>query len=95
MPLYTFILEYAGGTYISQIKASSPKSACVKWAQKLDDSQVKSLGLKGKDSLIEQMKEESPVALDGMSNAWCNSALVRGKLALINIVQTEQESNNL
>ncbi len=95
MPLYTFIMEYAGGTYLSQIKASSPESACVKWAQKLDESQVKGLGLKGKESLIEQMKEESPVALDGVLNAWCNTALVRGKLALINLVRTEQEGNNL
>jgi hypothetical protein len=95
MALYTFIMEYAGGTYISQVKASFPKSACVKWAQELDHSQVKGLGLKGKESLIEQMREESPVALDGMLNAWCNSALVRGKLALINLVRTEPERNNL
>jgi len=95
MSLYTLIMEYAGGTYISQSKAHSPKSACMKWAQKLDESQVKGLGLKGKESLIEQMKEESPVAIDGMLNAWCHSALVRGKLALINLVQTEQERNNL
>ena len=88
-------MEYAGGTYISQIKASSPKSACVKWAQKLDNSQIKGLGLKGKETVIEQIKEESPVALEGLSNAWCNTALVGGKLALINLVRTEQERNNL
>ncbi len=90
MALYTFMLEYAGGTYISQLKAASPKSACVKWAQKLDGAQVKGVRVKDKESLIEQMKEEIPFALDGMSNAWCNSALIRGKLALINLVQTEQ-----
>lgn len=90
MPLYTLIMEYADGTYISQIKAPSPKSACVKWGQRLDESQVKGLGLKGKESLIERMKEESPLALEGMSNVWCHSALVRGKLALINLVQTAE-----
>jgi hypothetical protein len=94
MALYTFIMEYAGGTYISQVKARSPKSACVKWAQNLDDSQVEGLGLKGKVSLIEQMKEEPPVAVAGVSNTWCSSALVRGGLALINLVLTEQDGNN-
>ena len=94
MPLYTFIMEFAVGTYISQIKAPSPKSACVKWAQNLDVSQVKGLGLKGKEALIAQMTDEDPVVLDGMFNAWCHSALVRGKLALINLVRTEQERNN-
>ena len=88
-------MEYADGTYLSQIKASSPKSACVKWAQKLDYWQIQGLSLKGKEPLIRQMKEASPVALDGMSNAWCNTALVRGKLVLINLVRTEQGKNNL
>jgi hypothetical protein len=91
MALYTFIMEYAGGTYISQVKAPSPKSACVKWAQKLGDTEVEGLGPKGRNSLIEQMKEESPVALGGVSNVWCNSALVRGELALINLVRTEHD----
>jgi len=95
MPFYTFIMEYAGGTYLSQDNAPSPKSACVKWAQGLDESQVSGMGLKSKESLIEQMKEEAPVPLDGLVNAWCKSALVRGELALINLVQTEQAKNNL
>jgi hypothetical protein len=94
MPFYTFIMEYAGGTYISQVKAPSEKSACIKWAQRLDMDHVKGLGLKGKESLIDQMREESPVPLEGISNAWCTGALIRGKSALINLVQTEQVRNN-
>ncbi len=90
MPFYTFIMEYAGGTYISQVRAPSPKSACVKWAQSLDISQVNGMGLTSKKQLIKEMKDESPVALDTILNAWCKSALIRGELALINIVQTEQ-----
>lgn len=52
MPLYTFIMEYVGQTYISQVKAPSPKSACVKWAQSLDVSRVKGLGGKSRQFLI-------------------------------------------
>jgi hypothetical protein len=89
MSLYTFILEYAGGTYISQVNASSPKSACVKWAQMVDVSLVSGLGDKGKASLIEQMKDECLIPIDGILNTWCASALIRGELALINFVQTE------
>jgi hypothetical protein len=93
MPFYTFIMGYAGGTYISQVHASSQKAACVKWAQKLNVSDVQGLGIKGKESLIQQMKDESPVSLTGTVNAWCTSALIRGKLALINLVRTDRSGN--
>lgn len=93
MPFYTFIMEYAGGTYISQVNAPSAKSACVKWAHKLNASEIKGLGVKGKESLIEQMKDEIPVALNDTLNAWCTSALISGKSALINLVQTDRNGN--
>jgi len=90
MPLYTFIMEYAGGTYVSQVVAASPKSACVKWAQGLDVSQVGGLGQKSKESLIDEMKTEPPTAIDGLCNSWCATSRIRGGLALINIVRTER-----
>jgi len=93
MSFYTFIMEYAGGTYISQVNAPSQKSACVKWAQKIKVSEIQGLGPRGKVSLIQQMKDESPVALTGTVNAWCTGAFIRGKYALINLVQTERNGN--
>jgi hypothetical protein len=54
MPLYTFIMDYDAGTYISQVAAPSSKSACVKWARRLDVQQVKGLGGKSHKSLIER-----------------------------------------
>ena len=86
-------MEYAGGTYISQVNAPSEKSACVKWAQKLDVSEVQGLGLKAKESLVQQMKDESAVPLTGIVNAWCTSATIRGKSALINLVRTDRNGN--
>ena len=93
MPFYTFIMEYAGGTYISQVAAPSEKSASVKWARQLTASDVQGLGVNGKESLIQQMKDQSPVPLTGTVNAWCTSALIRGKSALINLVQTDRNGN--
>jgi hypothetical protein len=89
MPLYTFIMDYDGGTYVSQAKAPSPKSACLNWARTLDVPQIKGLGGKSHESLIAKMREASPTPLDGVLNTWCATALIRGRLALINIVQTE------
>jgi hypothetical protein len=92
MPFYTFVLDYAGGTYVSQINAPSEKLAWVKWARKLVSS-IPGLGHKAKESLAQQMKDEAPVALTGTVNAWCASALIHGKLALINLVHTERNGN--
>jgi hypothetical protein len=89
MPIYTFMMEYAGGTYISQVKATSPKSACSKWAQSLDVSQISGLHERSKQTLLKQMKEEAPLPLDGLLNAWCITANLRKGLVLINIVKTE------
>jgi hypothetical protein len=87
MALFTVILEFDGGTYISQFQASSPHDAAVKHAGYL-------LGLKRMSTpsirrrLAESLSLERPVAIEGVRKVWCSSASVRGKLALVNIVAT-------
>jgi hypothetical protein len=90
MPLYTFIMEYVGGSYVSQVKASSAKVACVKWAKALDVEKVVGLGQSSKLALVKEMREEIPVAIQNTLGVWCVTALLRGKLALITFVQTEK-----
>lgn len=89
MPLYTFVMDYAGGTYVSQISADSPDSAFVLGANSLEPSQIFQFGPKAKNSLVEQLKQDEHVALDGLLNVWCATAIVRGKLVIINLIQTE------
>jgi hypothetical protein len=90
MALFTFIMDFQGGTYISQVNATSPESACIKWAENLETSEIPGLGSKGKNFIIEEVKKEPPVTLKGVSNSWCTILDVYGKRALINLVQTEQ-----
>jgi hypothetical protein len=89
MHLYTLVLDYVGGTYVSQVSAGSPKEAIIKGAQNLNVSEVWGLGSKGKQLLVEQMREDEPVALNGLANVWCGSALLRGKSVLITLIATE------
>ena len=88
-------MEFVGGTYVSQVNAPSEKSACVKWAQSIKLSEIPGLGRNGKESLVKQMKDESPVALTNTVNAWCTGALIHGEHALINVVRTERNSNGV
>ena len=91
MACYTFILDYRGGTYISQIRASTPKLAILKGADLLDPNEVSGLGPHSKILLRAALNESGPVRLEGLENVWCSTASIRGNLALINLVKTATE----
>src|SRR5260370_15177896 len=91
--LYTVVLDYRGGTYISQVNAGSVAGALKIWADALDIGAVARLGPQRKGELIDDIKMQlssgqPPAPLDGLVNAWCASALTSGGLSLINIVGT-------
>lgn len=90
MTLYTFITDYAGGTYISQVVASDPKSAIIAWAQNLEVESIPGLGVKSKQSLLQEIQQEETivVSLDDVVNVWCFVLRARGKLMLVNFVET-------
>lgn len=90
MPLYTFILDYEGGTCIAQVKSRSLKSAPLLWATTLEEGEVFTYkhGAKCKAELIEAVKNNTPVVFNGLQNAWCMSARIQNKFALINFVLT-------
>ena len=91
MALYTFIFEFDGGTYISQIKARSLKSAVKSWAKKIAKDSPLTLPEKTCRVLTDAIAGDPPTPVSGLANVWCLTALVRGKLALLNIVQTQLE----
>jgi hypothetical protein len=90
MPLFTFILDYAGGTYISQVRASGTTKAVNRWLTSLEPKVIQGLTPKKKESLADQLAGDEPVAVEGSTNVWCVSAVLRGSLALINIVKTSE-----
>jgi hypothetical protein len=90
MELYTFIMEYKEGTYISQVRASDLNEAREKWAKEINISEIQNFGVKAKERLIEEMQdsENIPVKLNGLTNIWSCGALVNGHVPLINIIRT-------
>ena len=91
--LYTVILDYRGGTYISQVMAKSAQAAVLAWAQSLDCSQIKYLGERRKQALIKAIEDDPYkanhlVELEGLTNAWCCGVL--GFSGLINVVKTDR-----
>ena len=88
MPLFTVVLDFRGGTYISQVRAASATKALTLWAKDLPVHEIAGMGPASKRDLVARLVEEEPVPLTGLSRAWCRSVLVRGHLALINLVET-------
>lgn len=90
--LYTFILDYRGGTYISQVEAPDHLQAALVWAQGLDTEPIAGMGARRKKCLVRdiesQVEEHGIVGLDTLTNAWCTSLLLRGKFGLLNIIRT-------
>jgi len=87
MPLFTFVLEFTGGTYISQLRARSTRQAVSLYTSELVRNKELSTGSVRK-RLADALVAEKPVAIDGVRNVWCCSASVGRSFALLNIVAT-------
>ena len=90
MPLYTFILDYRGGTYISQVRAPNYKMAPRVWAEKLDITAIAKLEKGFGDKLAASISEEKPTPLDGMAKTWCLSLIHVKERALVHFIQTAE-----
>jgi hypothetical protein len=87
MPLFTFVLEFDGGTYIAQFRAASLDRAVKEYAPHL----LRNKGVASRavrERLSEALSADNPVSIKGVRNVWCCSASVGKKLALLNVVVT-------
>ena len=89
MPLYTFVLEFRGGTYISQFEGATAQDAAKFWATKLKTKEIAYFRKKHRKLLLARLRENSPVELDSVKNVWCETFLIGKHLALLNIIQTD------
>ncbi len=85
--LYTFVLDYKGGTYISQAIDNLPGDAVKKWIKKLNLEQI---GIKTTSKVISN-PDENISPLDTLKNVWCMTFMINGELALVNIVKTSTD----
>jgi len=93
--LFTFFVEYKGGTYTSQIYASSVELAVKKW---IADEMANIAKLSGTSPLCFEkdfgVEEVVAVKLDQCVNVWCITRSVDGKFLLVNVVATAEGMAN-
>ncbi len=89
MNLYTFIMDFRGGTYIDQLTAPNENEAVLKWAKQLN---VRYIGTKTKQLFIkelpERLKEFAPKPIDEIKNVWCFTYQFKTGYGIINIIKT-------
>ena len=90
MKKYTFIVEYRGGTYISQYVALDLNAALLMWVNNLDK---RYFSAHKKQMLLEEISDIDffPVPIEGVDNVWCRSYLSGKYFLLLNIVETAKE----
>jgi hypothetical protein len=92
--LFTFILEYRGGTYVSQIRADCIDDAIPIWVQSLPVDEIKHFGPKLKKRLVEGLASDKngiygATQLEGVTNVWYVSIPFSARIACINAVKTD------
>jgi len=92
MNTFSFVMEYKGGTYVSQMVSNSNDmhQVCKDWAETLDTKGIGHMGKKIKKLLVYQIQAEDnkPVLLVGLVNVWFIHLMIKGKGVYINIIPT-------
>ena len=90
MSLFTFVLEYVGGTYISQYCGRTPREALRRWAKGEGAALIGQWSPRTVDELFASVVTDEPTALSEVDGVWFVSALAAGKRAQINIIRTQE-----
>lgn len=90
---FTFVAEFRGGTYCTQVTAKNVNASLEKWINKLreEKEEIKYLEDAVIEDLLRQSKIEDykPVPLCGLMNIWfAHFSSAKGSFR-VNIVQTE------
>jgi hypothetical protein len=76
--LYAISFDYNGGTYISQLRASSPTTAIERWAEQVDNKSD-SINMNGKGEVVRQMQvaADAPFPVAETLNGVCRQSSMR------------------
>jgi len=85
--LYTMVLDYKGGTYISQVTAESPEAALTNWVTSANERDLSHWSLTHQE--LAQLSEDRLIPIENCKNVWCASDSTESGLMLLNIVATE------
>ncbi len=91
--IYTFIVNYRGGTYISRINAQSVSAATYLWAEQLVQNQyIAHLDTAAfSKTFHEEIEAYPPTPIDDNPNVWCLSYFYGQNRIEVHIVKTDSK----
>ena len=89
--LYTLVLDFHGGTYITQFDAANAVDAVAAWCRELQDEQLLGeVSTPVAEGIMIDAIENVLVEVEGLHGAWCAATTVAGNLALLNVIITQR-----
>ena len=90
MELFTFIMEYLGGTYISQVEAKDKEQARDTWIRNLEVKEIESFTIMDKEDIIkENFSDEDLVLIKGMKSVWFFMVETKKGNGHVNLIKTK------
>jgi hypothetical protein len=96
---FTYVIEYRGGTYCSQVKAKDLRDSFDNWIDLISSDSSRILHL-GKQTIaqiksLSQEVDNRPKLLHGLKNIWCITFATKHGFLLGNIILTETTELNI
>jgi len=91
MDLYTLIIDYKGGTFISQCFASCKENALYNGVFNWDISEIEDIiSGNARNMLLEDLEDEKLIPVDGATNVWSCGLFSGEELMLLNLITTKK-----
>jgi len=91
--LFTFVMDFRGGTYFDQLTAGSIKQAVSKWAYNLNVNEIEHFGKKSKQQILETLADQNTTEiispLEIAKNVWHFSFRFKTGFAVVHIIKTD------
>jgi len=88
--LFTFIMDWNEGTYISQSYGINVTKATEYWVKHLDCHILETSDCKLELFTNNILEELTPIPIKENQSVWCISEFLEDKLAIVNIVETQE-----
>ena len=90
MEIYTFIMDYLGGTYISQVEAINKEQARDIWIKELEVKEIKSFTIQDQEEILKHgFSDEDITHLKGVKSVWFFMVNTKKGNGYVNIVKTK------